>query len=68
MRSQLARVVLQGHTAEVYSLAFTPDRTRLLSGSDDGSPRIFFKASRHPLLPDHPQREPGGTEMPSDGD
>ena len=34
-----SRLALQGHTAEVYSLAFTPD-SRLLSGSEDGTLRL----------------------------
>ena len=34
-------MVLQGHTAAVYSLAFTPDSRSLLSGSEDGTLRVW---------------------------
>ncbi len=35
------RAALQGHTAEVYNLAFTPDSRSLFSGSDDGNLRLW---------------------------
>ena len=35
------RAGLQGHTAPVYSIAFTPDSRRLLSGSEDRTLRVW---------------------------
>ena len=35
------RVALQGHRAVVYGLAFTPDSRSLLSGSEDGTLRLW---------------------------
>jgi len=37
--------VLQGHSADVYGLAFTPDSRGLLSGSGDGTMRLWEVAS-----------------------
>ena len=36
-----SRMVLHGHAADVYSLAFTPDSRSLLSGSEDGTLRLW---------------------------
>ena len=36
-----SRVALQGHTADVWGLAFTPDSSHLLSGGDDGTLRLW---------------------------
>jgi WD40 repeat protein len=33
--------VLNGHTWPVYSVAFSPDGTRIVSGSDDNSVRVW---------------------------
>ena len=33
--------MLQGHRAEVYGLAFTPDSRHLLSGSEDGTLQLW---------------------------
>src|SRR5262249_9072591 len=46
--SRSCRAVLHGHTAEVRGLAFTPD-SRLLSGSEDGTLRLWDVQRGEPL-------------------
>lgn len=40
---------LEGHTAAVTCLAFTADGTQLVSGSEDGTVRVWDTATRQPL-------------------
>jgi WD40 repeat protein len=41
--------VLEGHTGDVYGLAFSPDGTRLASGADDGTLRLWDVETGEPL-------------------
>ena len=40
------RAVLRGHTADIYDMAFTPDSSRLLSGSADSTLRVWDVETR----------------------
>ena len=48
---QQQRGPLQGHTKEVYSVAFSPDGSRIVSGSWDNSLRLWDAASGKPIGP-----------------
>ncbi|MFN7899359.1 MAG: WD40 repeat domain-containing protein [Synechococcaceae cyanobacterium] len=41
---------LQGHTNSVNSVAFSPDGSRLVSGSDDNTLRLWNAATGKPIL------------------
>ncbi|HEU0087134.1 MAG TPA: pentapeptide repeat-containing protein, partial [Pseudonocardiaceae bacterium] len=67
---------LTGHTGAVLSVAYSPDGTHLLSGSDDGSVRVWDAATGAPVhqLSGHTGRvlsvaySPDGTHLLSGGD
>src|SRR6266700_6794162 len=42
--------IYSGHQAQVGSLAWSPDGTRLVSGSADGSARVWQVSSGEPLV------------------
>jgi WD40 repeat protein len=48
--AQGARLLRRGHSGAVVAVAFSPDGTRVLSGSRDGKMRLWITATGQPLL------------------
>ncbi len=57
---ELARMT-EPHRAEVWSLVFSPDGTRLASASDDGTARLWDAATGRPMS--GPLRHPGNSRV-----
>ena len=57
---ELARMT-EPHCAEVWSLVFSPDGTRLASASDDGTARLWDAATGRPM--GGPLRHPGNSRV-----
>jgi WD40 repeat protein len=48
--AQLAKLALRGHEAAVRSAAFSPDGSRIVTASNDGTARLWDAASRKELV------------------
>ena len=49
-------IVLQGHISPIWSICFSPDSTHLVSGSEDGTVRLWHVADLLPSGPSQPDR------------